>query len=101
MRVLESQPMSIGRPDSRLKFEAERGPVGIGIRYLLIDGKRAYNLGIDCQTCSLFFERLPGANRSVEVEKTAEALRRGVSSLSDPVVQTIGAGLPEGKYLAM
>lgn len=101
MRVLDSHPISTGGPNSRLSFEAERGPVGIGIRYLLIDGKRAYNLGIDCQTCSLLFQRLSGANQSVEIEQTAEALRKGVDSLADPIVEVVGAGLPEGEYLAL
>jgi hypothetical protein len=98
MRISESQLISTGRADSRLKFEIELGPVGIGQRYLLLDGKRAFNLGINCQTCSLLFERLPGAISSVEIEETAEALRNGVQSLSDPVVQRIGGGLPEGDY---
>jgi hypothetical protein len=101
MRVLNSQPISTGNPDSRLRFEAERGAAGIGNRYLLIDGKRAYNLGIDCQTCSLLFERLSGANQSVEIEKTAEALRKGVQSLVDPIVEVVGAGLPKGEYVAL
>ena len=101
MRILESQPVSTGGPNSRLKFETERGPVGIGNRYLLIDGKRAYNLGINCQTCSLLFQRLSGANQSVEIEQTAEALRKGVESLTDPIVETVGAGLPQGEYLAL
>jgi hypothetical protein len=101
MRILDSQPISTGSPDSRLRFEAERGAVGVGTRYLLIDGKRAYSLGIDCQTCSLLFQRLSGANRSVEIERTVEALRMGVASLADPVVEVVGAGLPEGGYLAL
>ena len=101
MRILESQPVSTGGPNSRLKFETERGPVGIGNRYLLIDGKRAYNLGINCQTCSLLFQRLSGANQSVETEQTVEALRKGVESLTDPIVETVGAGLPQGEYLAL
>jgi hypothetical protein len=100
MRILESQLVSTGTPDSRLRIEAERGPVGIANRYLSIDGKRAYNLGIDCQTCSLLFERLPGANQSVQIAETAEALRKGVASLSNPVVETVGAGLPQEEYLA-
>jgi hypothetical protein len=101
MRVLDSQSILTGGPDSRLRFEAERGPVGVGTRYLLIDGKRAYNLGIDCQTCSLLFQRLAGANQSVEIEQTAEALRKGVESLADPIVGVLGAGLPQGAYLAL
>lgn len=100
MRIFDSLYIATGSSASRLRFEAERGPVGIGTRYLLIDGKRAYNLGIDCQTCSLLFERLPGANQSVEIENTAEALRKGVGSLSDAVVRIVGMGLPEGDYLA-
>src|ERR1700691_325558 len=101
MRVLNSQPISTGNPDSRLRFEAERGAAGIGNRYLLIDGKRAYNLGIDCRTCSLLFARLSGANQSVEIEKTAEALRHSGQSLVDPIVQVVGAGLPKGEYVAL
>lgn len=101
MHIFESQPLSTGSINSRLRFEVDCGAVGVGNRYLLIDGKRAYNLGINCQTCSLLFERLPGANQSVEIEKTAEALRQGVKSLSDPVVQTAGEGLPEEKYIAL
>jgi hypothetical protein len=100
MRIFDSLHISAGRRDSRLRFETECGPVGIGNRYLLIDGKRAYNLGINCQTCSLLFERLPGANQSIEIENTAEALRKGVEALSDAVVRTVGVGLPEGEYLA-
>lgn len=101
MRIFQSQTISTGAPNSRLKFEAEYGAVGIGDRYLLIDDKRAYNLGINCQTCSLLFERLSGANQSVQIESAAEALRNGVVSLSDPVVASIGAGLPEGEYLTL
>lgn len=101
MRIFEVQAVVTGSSGSRLKFEIDYGPAGIGNRYLLIDGKRAYNLGINCQTCSLLFERMQGAIRSVEIEKTAEALRRGVASLSDAVVRTAGLGLPEGQYIAL
>lgn len=101
MRIFQSQAISTGTPNSRLKFEAVYGAVGIGDRYLLIDDKRAYNLGVNCQTCSLLFERLPGANQSVQIESAAEALRNGVVSLSDSIVATIGAGLPEGEYVAL
>jgi hypothetical protein len=101
MHILESQLIATGAQNSRLKFEVESGPVGIGNRYLLIDGKRAYDLGINCQTCSLLFQRLPGANQSIEIEETAGRLRKGIGSLSDPVIQTIGGGLPEGQYFVL
>jgi hypothetical protein len=93
--------MSSGSVDSRLGFEIDRGTAGVGDRFLLIDGRRAYNLGISCQTCSLLFERLPGAIKSLEIERTAEALQEGVASLSDPVVETVARGLPKGEYMAL
>lgn len=99
MHIFGSHAVVTGNPDSRLKFETDYGSAGIGNRYLLIDGKRAYNLGINCQTCSLLFVRMEGANQSVEIEKTADALRQGVAELSDPVVEAIGLGLPQGEYL--
>ncbi len=95
-QVREWKLVKTGSPASRLQFETDPGPVGL--RYLLIDGKRAYNLGINCQTCSLLFERLAGANQPVGVEATAEALRAGVGDLNQEVVATVGRGLPEGNY---
>lgn len=91
--------MKTGSTRSRLKFEWELGAVGIGLRYLTLDGTRAYKLGSNCQTCSFLFERLPGATKSVEIQDTADALRQGVNSLNESVVSTVGLGLPEEEYL--
>ncbi|MGA9719485.1 MAG: hypothetical protein WBQ79_14485, partial [Acidobacteriaceae bacterium] len=101
LRVRETKWLETGSPDSRLKFEADIGPVGIGLRYLTLDGKRAYSLGINCQTCSFFFERMSGATHSVQIQNTAEGLRRGVHSLDEEIVTTVGQGLPEGEYLVL
>lgn len=70
-------------------------------RYLCVDGKRAYHLGFACQTCSLLFERLSGANQAIQIEATADALREGIASLNDEVVRVIGSGIPEGDYCAI
>jgi len=100
LRILDVRFIQTGSSTSRIKFEVDSGPVGIGNRYLTLDHKRAYSLGNNCQTCSFLFERLDGAIRSVEVDQTAEALKAGVSSLSDPLVEEIGTGLPLGEYMA-
>jgi hypothetical protein len=99
LRILERKWTKTGSSNSRLKFDSKLGAAGIGLRYLMLDGERAYNLGSNCQTCSFLFERLPGANKSVEIQDTADALRRGVNSLNEDVVNIIGLGLPEGEYL--
>jgi hypothetical protein len=101
MRILGSKRLSTGSQSSRLRFESTLGPVGIRDRYLLLDGKRAYNLGNNCQTCALLFQRLPGATESLRIEETADRLRHGIDSLDCEVVETLGRGLPEGEYLAL
>jgi hypothetical protein len=94
LSITEHRWLKTGNPASRLQFEVDRGD-----RYLLLDGKRAYHLGFGgCQTCSFLFERLAGANQTLQIEATAEALREGVDSLNDDVVGLIAAGLPEGEY---
>jgi hypothetical protein len=96
LQIKERKWVKTGSPTSRLQFEVE-----LPTRYLLIDGRRAYMLGMCCQTCSFLFERLSGANQAVEIEKTAEVLRQGVKSLEEIVVDVIGQGIPQGEYLAV
>ncbi len=99
LRVLEQKLMNAGSATSRLSFETDLGSAQIGHRYMLLDGKRAYNLGINCQTCSTLFQRLPGANQSLKIARAAEALRNVVNSLDEEVVSIVALGLPEDEYL--
>lgn len=96
LRIKERKWVATGSPTSRLQFELE-----LPVRYLLIDGKRAYILGMGCQTCGFLFERLSGANQVVEIDKTAETLRLGINTLDEAVVDVIGRGMPQGEYYAM
>jgi hypothetical protein len=96
LHIREHKWVKTGSKDSRLQFETESFS-----RYLVLDGKRAYTLGLCCQTCSLLFERLSGANQTAEIEATAEALRARVNTLNDEVVDIVGKGLPEGEYAAL
>jgi hypothetical protein len=45
------------------------------------------------------FRRLDGANSSVEIAETADVLKTGGFAISNPVVEKIGSGLPNGEYL--
>jgi hypothetical protein len=102
LQVLERCELQTGSESSRIDFTTEGGGARpIWDRYLLVDKKRAYHIGNICQTCNFFFERLGGANTAVQVDKTADALQRGVSSLSDEVIEVLGKGLPQNLYLAL
>ena len=89
-----------GTAESRIGFASEGGgSYEVWDRCLTVDGKRAYHLGNVCQTCQFLFERLDGANTSVEVDRAVDALGVGISSISDPVVAGIGTGLPTDDYI--
>jgi hypothetical protein len=91
--------ITTGSDQSRVGFTTEGGGDWlVWDRYLTIDGKKAFHLGNICQTCSILFERLGGANSAVSVSEAADALRAGVKSIKDPVVDLIGLGLPTDDY---
>lgn len=67
-------------------------------RYLTIEGKKAFHIGNICGTCSFFFERLEGANKSVNAEAVIDALNNGVETLDPSLVQALALLVPDGKY---
>src|SRR5580700_6378516 len=97
-RVLATERVKTGSIGSRLTFKVDVSAVGIGDRYLAIDDKRFYKLGINCQTCATLFQRLPDANKSLEISETAEALRHDLQSLEEDVVAKVGLGMPLDEY---
>ncbi|WP_341909700.1 hypothetical protein [Ferrovibrio terrae] len=66
-------------------------------RYLTIEGKRAYNIGNICGTCAFLFERLEGANVTVNVGDLTRELADGVKTL-DGVVDPLSLLLPVSDY---
>jgi len=92
--------MSAGTADSRIGFATEGGGAWkVWDRFLTVDGKKVYHLGNICQTCQFLFERLDGANTSVNIESAVDALAAGVRTIADPVVAELAAGLPKDDYL--
>jgi hypothetical protein len=51
-----------------------------------------------CGTCSFFFERLEGANQSVNAGTVVDALNKGVRNLDPSIVQALALIVPDGKY---
>jgi hypothetical protein len=100
LRILDRVAMNAGTAESRIGFATEGGGAWkVWDRFLTVDGKKVYHLGNICQTCEFLFERLDGANTSVNIESAVDALAAGVQAISDPVVAQLGAGLPTDDYL--
>lgn len=67
-------------------------------RYLSIEGKKAYHIGNICGTCSFFFERLDGANRSISVDEIRDQLRNGLTELNKQIINKFIPIIPNGEY---
>lgn len=69
-------------------------------RFLTIEGEKAFELGVNCDTCGYFFERLSGANRSsMAPSEISDRLRKGINKVDLPFVEDISNIIPVGEYI--
>ena len=98
--LLDRRVAELGSVTSPVGFETEGGGHWeVWDRYLTLDGKRAYHIGNICNTCTFFFKRLDGANRSLEEAQAVAALSAGLAKLDDASVQGLGQLLPPEQYI--
>lgn len=67
-------------------------------RYLAINGKKAFHIGNVCGTCEFFFERMEGANTSVNPQDVAETLNSGITKLHPDFLSSLEKIIPRGEY---
>lgn len=98
-RLLHKDKITIKDSKSVVSFDKKGGgDWEVWNRYISIEGKPAYEIGNICGTCSFYFERLEGANQSVNTEETIQQLNDGLSSLDRAVVEKVSAIIPDGNY---
>ena len=69
-------------------------------RFITIEGKDAYHIGNVCGTCSFFFQRLAGANQSLNPRAFQDQLTSGLSTLTEAQGKILSELLPDGNYEA-
>lgn len=69
-------------------------------RFITIEGKDAYHIGNICGTCSFFFQRLAGANQSLNPRGFQDQLSSGLTGLTDAQATVLSELLPDGDYEA-
>ncbi len=67
-------------------------------RYLAIDGKKAFHIGNVCGTCRFLFERMEGANKSVNPEDVVGSLNSGIAALDPSFLSKLEKIIPSGEY---
>lgn len=97
--LLDTSELEVKGSSSIIGFTTEGGGSWkVWDRYLTIEGKKAFHIGNICGTCSFFFERLEGANTSVNAEAIIDALNKGVKNLEPSIAQALALIVPDGKY---
>lgn len=97
--LLDSSPSNVSDSKSILGFETEGTETWkTWDRFLTINGKKAFHIGNICGTCSFFFERLEGANSSVNAKDVIDRLNGGVLKLDPNIIQSLELIIPSGKY---
>jgi hypothetical protein len=97
--IIETSELEISGSTSIIAFATEGGGGWkIWDRYLTVDGKKAFHIGNVCGTCSFFFERLEGANQSINSQAIVEALNKGISNIDPSIVEALALIIPDGKY---
>lgn len=76
----------------------ENNPLSQWERHLSIDGKKAFCLGNVCGTCEFYFERMEGANQSIDPQQVAAELNAGLSSIAPELLYDIEQIMPKGDY---
>jgi hypothetical protein len=98
-RLINKTKMKIEDSSSVISFETTGGGSWeIWDRYLTIEGKKAYHIGNICGTCSFFFERMEGANKSISPREVSEQLRDGINTLDNNLLSRISEIIPNGDY---
>ncbi len=97
--LLDKSETNITGSSSIIGFTTEGGARWkVWDRYLTIDGKKAFHIGNICGTCSFFFERMEGANQSVNADEVIDKLNGGLTHLDPSVVNALTQIIPDGRY---
>ena len=100
--ILDLQSREIKDSKSIISFETSGGGAWkVWDRYLCVDGKKAYHIGNICNTCAFFFERMEGANQSINPEKVIDALNTGIKELDNELLRKLQEIFPDGEYVAL
>ena len=100
--LLDRTETQITNSQSVLSFETEGGGNWeVWDRYIAIEGKKAFYLGNICGTCAFLFERLNGANQSINPSQVAEKLNQGVKRLDTKLVSNLEKIIPDGQYIVL
>jgi hypothetical protein len=98
-RILHKDEIVIKDSKSIVSFDTKGGGQWEAWhRFISIDGKPAYEIGNICGTCSFYFERLEGANKSVHPSELIEQLNEGLKELDKSTIDKISEIIPNGKY---
>lgn len=99
-RLIESQTRTICSPHSPIALLEDGGTDAWGKwwRWLVIEGRKAYQLGNVCDTCDFWFERQDVEIKTPDLSDLKDLLVAGVAKLDADTVETLSRVVPSGFY---
>ncbi len=67
-------------------------------RYLTVQGKKVFDLGVTCETCQFVYKRLGDIAAPVAPAVLSKLLQDGLKTIDQSIVETVSALLPSGHY---
>lgn len=98
MRLIDNHRITIKNSKTIVSFENNGEYWKKWDRYISIEGKQAYHIGNVCGTCEFFFERLEGANQTINPKEAIEELNIGLNSINNKTIDIISEIIPNGEY---
>lgn len=97
--LIDKTQQKISNSKSKIGFTTEGGgDWEVWDRFVTLEGKKAYHIGNVCGTCTFFFERLEGANQSINPENVADQLNQGITKIDSALLEKISKIFPNGDY---
>jgi hypothetical protein len=101
-QLLDHSAITVSSSNSPIDFEYEQRPPGaLAIRHLSVQGQRAIEFGVRCDTCAFLFERISDSGQGLSTPALAQRLRDGVAELTPDLLDKAALLLPDGDYQVM
>ena len=91
---------TVATSNAKLDFTTRNGSGSYAWWYdLSFDGKPLYNIGNLCSTCQAIFSLLNVLETPLAPAELSQHLRDGITTITPDILDTVGAMIPNGKYI--
>ncbi|MCW5823247.1 MAG: hypothetical protein KIT34_10615 [Cyanobacteria bacterium TGS_CYA1] len=103
-RLIASKHVSVENAQPIVKFirpAAKNYPADGWDRYLYVNDKPTFYLGVVCETCDFMFRRIPADFSKIDARAISDHLNRGLLEIGETEIYAVTKLIPSGNYRAL